>query len=48
MFTFGLIALLGMAQADTPKKKSDKTEKNQKQQKRLVVNLHRIRLLRKR
>ena len=28
MFTFGLIALLGMAQADTPKKKTDKTEES--------------------
>ena len=30
MFTFGLIALLGMAQADTPKKKTDKTEESNK------------------
>jgi opacity protein-like surface antigen len=28
MLTFGLIALLGMAQADTPKKKTDKTEES--------------------
>ena len=28
MFTFGLIALLGTAQADTPKKKTEKTEES--------------------
>ena len=28
MFTFGIIALLGIAQADTPKKKSEKTEES--------------------
>ena len=28
MLTFGLIVLLGTAQADTPKKKTDKTEES--------------------
>ena len=33
MFTFGLIAVLGFAQADTPKKKSEKTEESKSSKK---------------
>ena len=48
MFTFGLIALLGMAQADTPKKKTDKTEESKSTKESSDSSRHRRLLLRKR